>query len=187
MWDARYFSAGFLAAVSFVIFALLGRRRARRRAIMRVAPFSFGLRTAAAPGTVAERQAAAPRAADAAAAERAELRLLQQELDRLEHLQAGSEQTAMTHAVEASIVAAVEALPKLAWASAAKARGGAQDEDAYAQEEDCALCIEHFGGDDEVRVLRCGHYFHKQCIDHWLLDAQQHKERTCPLCAGCAI
>ena len=43
---------------------------------------------------------------------------------------------------------------------------------------DCAVCLCEFSGQDELRLLPpCGHAFHIQCIDTWLLS-----NSTCPLC-----
>ncbi|KAH7446858.1 hypothetical protein KP509_01G079200 [Ceratopteris richardii] len=43
---------------------------------------------------------------------------------------------------------------------------------------DCAICLCEFEGDDELRLLpSCGHAFHTDCIDTWLLS-----HSTCPLC-----
>ena len=35
--------------------------------------------------------------------------------------------------------------------------------------EECAVCLEDWLYDCEVRQLTCGHHFHKLCIDSWLL------------------
>jgi len=35
---------------------------------------------------------------------------------------------------------------------------------------------------DAVRKLPCGHIFHVQCVDRWLMDSQKHQRRRCPLC-----
>eukprot|EP00035_Acanthoeca_spectabilis_P012834 m.233100 g.233100 ORF g.233100 m.233100 type:complete len:565 (-) comp15728_c0_seq14:1422-3116(-) len=48
---------------------------------------------------------------------------------------------------------------------------------AIADLDTCAVCIENFQEDSEVRCLRCGHVFHKDCVDPWLVD-----HGTCPLC-----
>nr|CAH7746290.1 unnamed protein product [Callosobruchus chinensis] len=43
--------------------------------------------------------------------------------------------------------------------------------------ECCAICIEPYKISDTLRILPCGHEFHKSCIDPWLLE-----HRTCPMC-----
>ena len=42
----------------------------------------------------------------------------------------------------------------------------------------CAICLEQFIDDDDVRLLTCKHFFHKNCIDTWLTEHNVH----CPLC-----
>ncbi|KAG1326984.1 RING-H2 finger protein ATL46 [Cocos nucifera] len=45
---------------------------------------------------------------------------------------------------------------------------------------DCAVCLCEFDDDDKLRLLPiCGHAFHINCIDTWLLS-----NSTCPLCRG---
>ncbi|CAE7651053.1 RNF149 [Symbiodinium microadriaticum] len=44
-------------------------------------------------------------------------------------------------------------------------------------EETCAVCLETFQDGDSVRVLRCRHTFHTECVDRWLAV-----NRLCPLC-----
>ena len=41
----------------------------------------------------------------------------------------------------------------------------------------CAICMDDVEVGDVQRVLRCGHVYHQQCIDPWLL-----KKKVCPLC-----
>ncbi|KAM4696101.1 E3 ubiquitin-protein ligase RNF128 [Rhinophrynus dorsalis] len=43
--------------------------------------------------------------------------------------------------------------------------------------DSCAVCIETYKPNDVVRILTCNHFFHKNCIDPWLLE-----HRTCPMC-----
>lgn len=43
----------------------------------------------------------------------------------------------------------------------------------------CAVCLDGFGT-EEVRQLPCGHEFHLECVDPWLLT----KKRKCPVCKG---
>ena len=45
---------------------------------------------------------------------------------------------------------------------------------------ECAICLEEFEAGEEVRVLpRCGHRYHRACIDEWLLD---YNSKQCPTC-----
>jgi hypothetical protein len=44
--------------------------------------------------------------------------------------------------------------------------------------ESCAICLEFLEDDDDVRELRCRHYFHQPCIDEWLTT----RRGQCPLC-----
>lgn len=66
----------------------------------------------------------------------------------------------------------LQALPMERW-SATEPKGG--------QQEDCCLCLESFNPDDELRILPCGHFFHKQCVDKWF-DSRRFRPRTCPTC-----
>lgn len=34
----------------------------------------------------------------------------------------------------------------------------------------CGVCLVDLIGGDEIRTLSCGHHFHRECIDHWLLN-----------------
>ncbi|KAG8553530.1 hypothetical protein GDO81_003450 [Engystomops pustulosus] len=43
--------------------------------------------------------------------------------------------------------------------------------------DSCAVCIDAYKANDVVRILTCNHFFHKNCIDPWLLE-----HRTCPMC-----
>lgn len=44
--------------------------------------------------------------------------------------------------------------------------------------ESCSICLACYALGEQLRVLRCGHYFHQRCVDTWLL---QHRN-CCPLC-----
>lgn len=44
--------------------------------------------------------------------------------------------------------------------------------------QDCVICMESFAGDIPVRVLACGHCFHVDCIDPWLMSIK----KECPIC-----
>ncbi|XP_006632900.2 E3 ubiquitin-protein ligase RNF128 isoform X1 [Lepisosteus oculatus] len=41
----------------------------------------------------------------------------------------------------------------------------------------CAVCIEAYKPGDVLSILTCNHFFHKSCIEPWLLE-----HRTCPMC-----
>ncbi|GJQ08261.1 hypothetical protein GpartN1_g52.t1 [Galdieria partita] len=47
----------------------------------------------------------------------------------------------------------------------------------YFREAICAICLEELVPPCLVRILRCQHGFHAQCVTHWLLSANR-----CPLC-----
>ncbi|KAM7535014.1 hypothetical protein Aperf_G00000089347 [Anoplocephala perfoliata] len=53
----------------------------------------------------------------------------------------------------------------------------AGDKEIGANGEHCAICIEPYRPFDNIRILPCRHYFHKLCIDPWLLE-----QRSCPMC-----
>jgi hypothetical protein len=44
-------------------------------------------------------------------------------------------------------------------------------------EATCSICLEEFGSDERLKILPCGHWYHTQCIDKWLVG---HVD--CPLC-----
>ena len=44
---------------------------------------------------------------------------------------------------------------------------------------ECSICLSEFKGGDQMRVLDCGHYYHKDCVDNWL-----QRKNTCPKCRG---
>ncbi|XP_076274156.1 E3 ubiquitin-protein ligase goliath-like isoform X2 [Rhynchophorus ferrugineus] len=52
-----------------------------------------------------------------------------------------------------------------------------EDKEVQGDGECCAVCIEPYKINDLLRILPCGHEFHKTCIDPWLLE-----HRTCPMC-----
>ena len=61
---------------------------------------------------------------------------------------------------------AVRALPVLSYSSERKEQDG------------CAVCLSAFVEKEEIKVIpRCGHVFHPNCIDSWLLS-----HGSCPLC-----
>ena len=42
----------------------------------------------------------------------------------------------------------------------------------------CAICIDQFADDDDIRSLPCRHIFHTVCLDPWVTK----KNAFCPLC-----
>ncbi|CAG8507298.1 7298_t:CDS:2 [Paraglomus occultum] len=50
--------------------------------------------------------------------------------------------------------------------------------DESLQNQTCVICLEDFEGKDMIRELPCGHIYHVQCIDPWLLQTST----VCPTC-----
>lgn len=42
----------------------------------------------------------------------------------------------------------------------------------------CTICFEDFKDSDDVRVLKCRHLYHPECIDRWLIG----HSKSCPCC-----
>lgn len=51
------------------------------------------------------------------------------------------------------------------------------DEEAGPNGDSCVVCFEAYKPNDTLRVLTCKHFFHKNCIDPWILA-----HGTCPMC-----
>lgn len=45
--------------------------------------------------------------------------------------------------------------------------------------KECCVCLSQIKCGDATRRLPCGHSFHMNCVDRWLLSLRQ---KTCPLC-----
>ena len=45
------------------------------------------------------------------------------------------------------------------------------------KEDECSICKEKYTNSSIVDILKCGHVFHKECIDRWL---EEHND--CPYC-----
>jgi hypothetical protein len=43
--------------------------------------------------------------------------------------------------------------------------------------KNCVICFEDFKTGDRSKLLECGHIFHADCLNKWLLE-----KSTCPLC-----
>lgn len=42
---------------------------------------------------------------------------------------------------------------------------------------ECLICLDEFNQGQQIITIKCGHIYHKTCIDKWFL-----KKKTCPLC-----
>ncbi|ODV88148.1 hypothetical protein CANARDRAFT_26306 [[Candida] arabinofermentans NRRL YB-2248] len=42
----------------------------------------------------------------------------------------------------------------------------------------CAICLDNLENEDDVRGLICGHVFHSECVDPWLIN----RRGCCPMC-----
>ncbi|KAM5255321.1 E3 ubiquitin-protein ligase RNF133 [Ctenodactylus gundi] len=51
------------------------------------------------------------------------------------------------------------------------------DEELNANEDSCVVCFEPYKPNDTICILTCKHFFHKNCIDPWILA-----HGTCPVC-----
>lgn len=49
------------------------------------------------------------------------------------------------------------------------------------KEAHCAVCLSDVEIESSVRQLPCGHVFHSECADLWLLTARKN---CCPLCSA---
>jgi E3 ubiquitin-protein ligase RNF38/44 len=79
----------------------------------------------------------------------------------------------------AAAAAARACLEKGELAAAAAAAGGGGNSAAAA----CAICCEDYASGDVLRALRCGHRFHCECLDRWLIQATDFSRPVaCPLC-----
>lgn len=52
-------------------------------------------------------------------------------------------------------------------------------EDPSASSVGCRVCLSRFEDGEGARKLRCGHVFHRECVDTWVVQKQR---ATCPLC-----
>lgn len=46
-----------------------------------------------------------------------------------------------------------------------------------AADEECAVCLDGYDKDNEIRETSCGHMFHAACVDRWFA-----RNRSCPMC-----
>ena len=48
------------------------------------------------------------------------------------------------------------------------------------ENNECIICLEPMIINDRVRILRCGHMYHYDCINKWI---EKKGEINCPLCS----
>ena len=75
---------------------------------------------------------------------------------------------------EEATIEGLEMLPTQPWRNT-------MNERQLQGDEECCLCMEAFQETDELRVLPCEHFYHKNCIDRWFA-ARRYQSRSCPLC-----
>lgn len=44
-------------------------------------------------------------------------------------------------------------------------------------DDKCTICLSNYNDNEQIRIIMCGHYYHKQCIDEWFKS-----EFICPNC-----
>ncbi|KAJ3257542.1 hypothetical protein HK103_004451 [Boothiomyces macroporosus] len=57
------------------------------------------------------------------------------------------------------------------------------EENEKSTDETCAMCLEDYEDNDQLRELYCGHRYHSSCIDVYLLN----QKRICPVCNADAL
>jgi len=55
-----------------------------------------------------------------------------------------------------------------------------KDDKLIKDEEKCVICLDNYKVNEYKRELKCGHVFHKKCIDKWFKKRSDNK--SCPLC-----
>lgn len=54
---------------------------------------------------------------------------------------------------------------------------------ANSSSSSCSICCEDYAAGDVLRALPCGHRFHLECIDRWLLSSTDYsRPPACPMC-----
>ena len=56
-----------------------------------------------------------------------------------------------------------------------------ESSDSADENAECAVCLCKIEEGEEIRELSCSHFFHKVCLDKWVVGFNR---TTCPLCRG---
>ena len=74
--------------------------------------------------------------------------------------------------------------PELTPSSSRRREEEAEAEAADDDDDDvCAVCLTGYTPGEQLRVLPCKHYFHRECIDQWLGERRKSEWLpSCPLC-----
>lgn len=67
-----------------------------------------------------------------------------------------------------------EAIPVIDWSDETKHQF---------KDDSCLVCLDEFALKQSVRVLKCHHVFHRECVDRWLCEAHN----SCPVCRGVPV
>ena len=51
------------------------------------------------------------------------------------------------------------------------------EEEEEEEEECCCICLTEYEENQVIRMLPCGHHYHRECVDEWL-----KVNATCPTC-----
>ncbi|CDK26715.1 unnamed protein product [Kuraishia capsulata CBS 1993] len=93
-----------------------------------------------------------------------------------EHTETTPSSSAEGHSHEAEVE-----LEEIDLTEASVAKKGAEpprEQQAHFTSGICAICIDTLEDDDQVRGLICGHVYHSECIDPWLIN----RRASCPMC-----
>lgn len=55
--------------------------------------------------------------------------------------------------------------------------------DMLGSNEKCSICLTNYEEGDQLRIIKCQHGFHKDCIDKWLVSYVN----SCPICRNKAV
>lgn len=67
-----------------------------------------------------------------------------------------------------------EAIPVMHWSDDTKKQH---------KDKQCLVCLDEFALKQPVRVLKCHHVFHRECVDRWLCESHN----SCPVCRGIPV